>query len=241
MCFIPSSNIGFSQPSHPKQVSVSRYTHTISTSRSEMLPIIWFQRYPSRQSHILLPKIPVSDKKQNFAGGFNPPSVECVEILSGSGIPSYIAEASPSARRSCYEEAWVQTSVWRKPATTPTFLVVWCILLRLVLASKDQRHHRIGWEEEKSNLHLHVSQNFLSHYRCSGPNLPLSAARCLGRAWHGGACSRPRLQDGKGMGRRGDTAVTLGTAFTFFKSSEDNTCGKHSLKVKVRYRNKALL
>lgn len=40
---------------------------------------------------------------------------------------------------------------------------------------------------------------------------------------------------GKGRGEAGDTTVTLSTGFAFFKSSEDDTCGKHSLKVKVKY------
>lgn len=39
-----------------------------------------------------------------------------------------------------------------------------------------------------------------------------------------------------GMGRgRGDTAVTPRAVFAFFKSSWDDTCGKHSLKVKVQH------
>lgn len=36
-------------------------------------------------------------------------------------------------------------------------------------------------------------------------------------------------------GDRLDTTVTLSVAFTFFKSSEADTCGKPSLKVEVQY------
>jgi len=73
--FVPSSSTSVSQPSHPKLVRVPRYTNTINTRKSQILPVIPFKRYPSRRLTRLLPKIPGLDKKQNFAGGFNPPSV----------------------------------------------------------------------------------------------------------------------------------------------------------------------
>jgi len=40
---------------------------------------------------------------------------------------------------------------------------------------------------------------------------------------------------GRGWGGAEDTTEILSTAFTFFKSSENDTCGKHSLKVEVHY------
>lgn len=50
-----------------------------------------------------------------------------------------------------------------------------------------------------------------------------------------GDVAQPSLRNGRGWGGARDTAVTPSTAFTVFKSSEDDTCVKNSLKVKVQY------
>lgn len=152
-----------------------------------------------------------------------------------SGNPSYITVASASTPRRCYEEAWVQTSVWRKPATTPSFgCMIYFARAWLSLKRPKKSPNWVGgrktimWLFAKPKLHS-VLWVFRTKSAAASSEVPGEsvAQPCLRLSLAPGL--------GRGQGGAGDTAVTPSIAFAFFKSSEDDTCGKHSLKVEVQY------